>query len=179
MHATFPSLQTSRLLLRQFLAADTGMVYKGLSHPEVIKYYGVWYDSLEATSAQMRFFEDLEKNGTGIWWAVCSADNTVFYGACGLNSLHREHKKAEIGFWLLPEFWGKGIIPEVVPLVCEYGFKYLGLHRIESIIESENQNSKRVMAKLGFSYEGTMRECEIKHGKYISLDIFAKLNPEG
>lgn len=172
----FPTIKTNRLLLRQFQESDIESVFKGLSHPEVIKYYGVSYNSLEATKVQMEFFYDLEKNKTGIWWAVCNLDNSIFYGASGLNSLSKEHKKAEIGFWLMPEFWGKGIIQEVVPLICEHGFDMLGLHRIEALIETENSNSKSVMSKLGFMYEGTMRECEIKNGKYISLDIFAKLN---
>ncbi len=55
----------------------------------------------------MTFFADLEKNKTGIWWAVCSLNNETFYGAGGLNSLSSIHRKAEIGFWLLTEFWDR------------------------------------------------------------------------
>lgn len=170
------SIKTNRLLLRQFAESDIRHVFKGLSHPDVIKYYGVSYNSLEATKAQMQFFADLEKNKTGAWWAICNPDNSIFYGASGLNSLHKEHKKAEIGFWLMPDYWGQGIITEAVPFVCNHGFTILDLHRIEAIIETENNNSKNLMPKLGFTYEGTMRECEIKNGRYISLDIFARLN---
>jgi len=175
MQSAFPNLKTDRLLLRQFVADDLQNVYRGLSHPDIIKYYGVSYQTLEATKAQLLFFADLEKNETGIWWAICNHDNTVFFGASGLNDLSKEHKKAEIGFWLLPDFWGQGIITEAVPLVCDYGFNNLGLHRIEAIIETENKNSKTVMTKLNFSHEGTMKECEIKNGKFISLDIYALL----
>jgi len=174
MQREFPTIKTERLLLRQFNDNDLENVYRGLSHPEIIKYYGVRYDSLEATNAQMKFFADLEKNGTGIWWAICSPDNTVFYGAGGLNSLSREHRKAEIGFWLLPGFWGNGIMQEAMPLIWNYGFDTLQLHRIEGIVETENSNCKKAMAKLGFIHEGTMRECEIKNGRFISLDIYAK-----
>lgn len=124
------------------------------------------------------FFADLEKEGTGIWWAVCSLDNQSFYGAGGLNSLSRENKKAEIGFWLLTEHWGKGIMTEVIPIICEYGFSNLGLKRIEGFVETDNRNCKKAMKNLGFQPEGTMRDCEIKNGKFISLDIYARLNPE-
>lgn len=120
------------------------------------------------------FFSDLEKEGTGIWWAVCSLDNKTFYGAGGLNSLSKEHKKAEIGFWLLKEFWGQG----VMPVICNYGFDNLGLHRIEGLVETDNLNCKNAMKKLDFKHEGTMRDCEIKNGKFISLDIYAKLRSE-
>ncbi|MDZ4794755.1 MAG: GNAT family N-acetyltransferase [Bacteroidota bacterium] len=97
MTNTFPVIQTERLLLRQFTDSDLENVFKGLSHPDIIKYYGVSYQTLEATKAQMEFFTNLEKNETGIWWAVCSLDNKTFYGEGGLNSLSKEHNKAEIG----------------------------------------------------------------------------------
>ena len=174
MPTSFPTLTTDRLLLRQFQPDDLENVFKGLSHPDIIPYYGVSYDSLEATKAQMAFFADLEENGTGVWWAVCSPDNQVFYGAGGLNSLSKEHRKAEIGFWLLPEFWGRGIMQEALPLICEHGFGELGLRRIEGFVESENQNCQRAMAKLDFVHEGTMRDCEVKNGRFISLDIYAR-----
>jgi [ribosomal protein S5]-alanine N-acetyltransferase len=68
----FPIIKTERLLLRQFIESDTENVFKGLSHPDVVKYYGVSYNTLENTKYQMKFFNDLEENETGIWWAVCS-----------------------------------------------------------------------------------------------------------
>jgi ribosomal-protein-alanine N-acetyltransferase len=172
----FPIIKTDRLLLRQFVENDIENVFKGLSHPDIIKYYGVSYQTLEATKEQMNFFTNLEKNGTGVWWAVCSADNKKFYGAGGLNSLSKEHKKAEIGFWLIPDYWGQGIMTEALPLICDYGFNNLGLHRIEGLVETENRNCKSAMAKLDFQYEGTMKECEIKNEQFISLDIYAKIN---
>ena len=175
MTTEFLIIKTERLLLRQFVDSDLIHVFKGLSHPNVIKYYGVSYDTLEATKEQMKFFADLEENETGIWWAVCSADNNEFYGAGGLNSLSKVHRKAEIGFWLLPDFWRQGIMTEAMPLICSYGFNTLGLHRIEGFVEVENENCKNAIANLGFVHEGTMKECEIKNGQFISLDIYAKL----
>jgi len=173
MKKEFPTIKTERFLLRQFADSDLENVFKGLSHPEVIQYYGVSFQTLEATKEQMVFFADLEKNDTGIWFAICSADNKIFYGAAGLNNLSKEHKKAEIGFWLIPDFWGHGIIKEAIPLICNYGFDNLELNRIEAFVETENKNCKNVMAKLDFQYEGTMKDCEIKNGKFISLDIYA------
>ena len=169
-----PIIKTKRLLLRKFIASDLENVYKGLSDPEIIKYYGVNYKTLEDTKAQMQFFVDLEKEGTGIWWAVCSLDNKTFYGAGGLNSLNKVHKKAEIGFWLLTEFWGQDIMTEVMPIICNYGFDNLELHRIEGLVETDNLTCKKAMKKLDFKLEGTMKDCEVKNGKFISLEIYAK-----
>jgi ribosomal-protein-alanine N-acetyltransferase len=147
LKSEFPVIKTSRLLFRQFVQSDLEKVLEGLSHRDIIKYYGVSYDSLETTKQQIKFFADLEKDGTGIWWAIVSLDNKIFYGAGGLNSLSKEHKKAEIGFWLLPEFWGGGIMKEAMPIIFDYGFDKLGLHRIERLVESDNTNCKRAMAK--------------------------------
>jgi len=166
------SIKTDRLLLRAIVESDIQNIYNGLSGPLVIKHYGVSYDSLEGTKEQMVWYE----NSNQCWWAICSIDNQTFYGAAGLNDLSEEHKKAEIGLWLLPDFWGQGIMKEVMPLVCNYGFEELGLHRIEGFVDSDNQNCKRAMAKLNFEYEGTMKDCEMKNGQYVSLDIYAKLN---
>jgi ribosomal-protein-alanine N-acetyltransferase len=175
MMTTEVTIKTNRLLLRQFVDNDIENVFKGLSHPKIIKHYGISFDSIEATKEQMSWFADLKKDGTGMWFAVCSLDNKTFYGAGGINSLSQEHKKAEIGFWLLPDFWGQGIMKEAMPLICDYGFDKLGLHRIEGFVESDNTNCKQAMSKLDFQHEGTMKECEIKNGKFISLDIYAKL----
>ena len=171
----FPVFKTTRILLRRFEESDLDNVFLGLSHPDVIKYYGVQYASREATKKQLDWFAELERDETGIWWAVCSLDNRIFFGAGGLNGQNKEHQKAEIGFWILPEFWGGGIMKEVLPLIVDYGFSTLGLHRIEGLVETENVNCKRAMAKLDFVHEGTMKECEVKNGKWISLDIYAKI----
>ena len=64
-------IQTSRLTLRPIVATDIEQVFQGLSHLDVIKYYGVSFLTLEATKEQMKWFADLEENETGQWWAVC------------------------------------------------------------------------------------------------------------
>lgn len=172
----FPELRTSRTLLRQFNDRDLDNVFRGLSHPSVIRYYGVSYRSPEDTKEQLRFFANLEEQETGIWWAICSPEDSTFFGAGGLNNWSKKDKKAEIGFWLLPEFWYQGLMSECVPAICRYGFEHLDLHRIEGFVETENKNCKNALRKLGFELEGTMRDCEIKNGKFICLDIFAQFN---
>lgn len=176
MSDPFPTITTQRLVLRQITEEDLPNIFKGLSHPDIIQYYGVSYNNLEATKVQMQWFADLEKNETGIWWAVCDKQTEEFAGAGGFNDRDKIHRKAEIGFWLLPEFWGKGIMKEVLPTICQYGFDHLNLHRIEGFVETANTNCKRAMAKLDFTHEGTMRDCEVKNGQFISVDIYALLN---
>ena len=170
---TFPVIHTGRCLLRKIIAADQQEIFEGLSHPKVTKYYAVSYASFEATKAQMDFYNDLLSNGTGIWWAVCLGDSEAFIGACGFNNFSGQHKRAEIGFWLLPAFQRKGYMTEAVAAILEYGFKQMELHRIEAIVEPGNTNSAGLLKKLGFLYEGTHRECEVKNGRFIDLEYYA------
>ena len=174
MKENFPTLTSSRFILRQLGDDDLEDVFKGLSNPAITKYYGVSYDNLEATKVQMSWYANLEKNNKGIWWAVCSKTDGSFLGAGGLNDISHVHKKAEIGYWLYPENWGKGIMSETMPLIYDHAFNNLGLHRIEGFVEPKNTNCKKAIAKLGFTLEGTMVDCEIKNGSHISLDIYAK-----
>lgn len=169
----FPTLKTDRFVLRQFVRDDLEKVFEGLSDPQVIKYYGVSFDSLEATREQMKWFNNLEKNKTGQWWAVCLKEDGTFCGAGGLNDIDKENHKAEVGFWLLPEHWGQGIMTEVLPHICKYGFSEMNLHRIEGFVDSENLACKRGMEKLAFKHEGTMIDYELKNGRYVNLDIYA------
>ena len=172
------TFQTPRLLLRPFSPADLENVFAGLSHPEVIRHYGVSFATQEATQEQLDWYANIEREGTGLWRAICAKEGGTFLGAIGLNSIVREHAKGEIGFWLMPEHQGKGYISEALPIILEHGFGAMGLHRIEAEVETENQASAKVLRKLGFAHEGTLRDRERKNGRWISLDVFAKLNDQ-
>lgn len=171
-----PELKTERLILNRIEKTDHTNIYHGLSHPEVIKYYGVSYTSLEAVKEQMDWYENLEKSRSGMWWAIREKAGLDFIGAIGINDYQKEHKKAELGFWLVPEFWGQGIIREAGFTVIEFVFNELKLHRLEAYVETKNISSAKTLGKLGFIHEGRMRDYELKDGKYICVDIFAKLN---
>ena len=172
----FPELRTARLHLRQITEADLEHIFKGLSHPEVIKYYGVNYSSPEETWEQLEWYAELERTHTGIWWAITLSQTKEFCGAIGYNNRGTEHRKAEIGFWLLPEYWKKGIVREAMEPVLEYGFQELNLHRIEAFVEEDNISSKKALQKMHFQQEGIMRDSEIKNGNFISVAVFSRLN---
>lgn len=178
MQNSFPVLQTERLLLREILQEDIHDILKGFSHPDVIKYFGISFHTLEATQEQMDWYANMIKNDTGRCWAICSLDNNIFYGVCTLNFWKKEHRKVETGYWIFPEYWGKGIVPEALNKIIEYGFNEMDLHRIAAEVEDNNPASIAVLKKLGFVYEGTLKECEIKEGRFINLEIYALLKKE-
>jgi len=171
----FIELSTARYFLQEIKDEDQAFIFEGLSHPLVIPYYGVSYQTFEATKAQMDFYKDMQVSDTGTWWKVVSKKYGERVGAIGFNNYNKQHNRTEIGYWLLPVYWGQGIITEVLPIVIDFIFQQKKVHRIEALVETGNKASEKVLKRLGFTYEGSMRDCEIKDGAYISLSIFSLL----
>lgn len=163
--------------LKEIQDKDIENIHKGLSNPEITKYYGVHFDTLEDTKEQMEWYRNLKKNETGIWYGIYN-ENDKFCGAGGFNDVNKEHQKAEIGLWLLKDFWGKGIMKQIMPKLFKIGFNNLNLNRIEGFVDSKNTKCKNALEKINFTYEGTMRENEIKNNEKIDVDFYAILKSE-
>lgn len=171
-----PEIQTERLKLARIDPADQGFIFEGLSHPQVIPFYGVRYDSFEATKAQMEFYERMLADGSGIPWKLVEQESGAAVGVLAVYGYKAEHRKAELGFWLLPNYWGKGYAREAVQAAIAYWQAERNLHRLEAFVETENEASWRLLERCGFAYEGLMRDSEWKEGRWISLKIYALLS---
>lgn len=171
----FPTLQADSILLRKINSSDQIAVFQGLSDAKVIKYYGVEYHSYLDTKAQMEWYDELLKTKTGIWWAITTPEINDMIGACGFNNLQIQHQKAELGYWLMPTYWQKGIMRKALQAILNFAFKEMGLHRVEAYVETENKASGKLLQSLNFQHEGTLQDCEIKKNRFISLDIYARL----
>ncbi|MBQ8415822.1 MAG: GNAT family N-acetyltransferase, partial [Clostridia bacterium] len=97
---------------------------------------------------------------------------------CGFTAFHCASDCAEVGYVLNPEYWGKGIAPEALLAVMEFGFETLGLNRIEARFIEENERSRRVMEKVGMTFEGVMREGMLVKGSYVNVGICSILADE-
>ena len=166
------------VVLRAFRADDLGFVFSGLSHPDVIKYYGISYTTQLACEEQMRWYQSIAEHGTGYWLVIESQSTKEKLGALGLNNICHEHKNAELGYWLLPQYWGKGVMREALRGLLNFAFNELKLHRLSAEVELENLKSQQLLQVLGFSSEGVRRECEVKNEKYISLIHYSLLSDE-
>lgn len=170
-------LVTERLLLRGVEPEDQKMIFTGLSDPEVTEFYGVNFQTYEATAEQMKYYSDNEMAGTGKFWVVCEKNNGAVAGVGGVYNISHEHRKGEVGFWLFKNYWGKGYLQEGMNAIVDFSFKVLNLHRIEGVVETTNIRCKKAIEKAGFLYEGTLKDAEIKNGKFISLCYYAIINP--
>lgn len=170
-----PVLSSERLLLQPILPDDQPFVFEGLSHPDVIPFYGVRYSSLKETGRQMDWYASLYTEKTGLPWKIVDKQSGCKMGVISYYYYKPEHRRAEVGFWLLPQFWNKGFVSEALSLVTAYCKNTIGLHRLEAFVEEGNNASSCVLEKAGFQFEGKMKECELKNGKFISLLIYALL----
>ncbi len=170
------NINSKRCLLRVVTAEDIELVFSGLSNPKVITHYGVSYKTIEACQEQMDWFDDLEQNKKGLWWIIEEKESNTFLGMGGFCDWDHQNRKAEIGFWLIPSSWGKGYMQETFPEIIKFGFDKMNLHRIEGFVDANNEKCKKALAKTDFTLEGTMRDCEIKNGEFLSVDIFSLIN---
>ncbi len=171
-----PSVFTKRLHLRNFVDNDIISVYKGLSDPLVVRFYGVEYATLEGTQEQMEWFKNLEEEGTGRWWAITDMNTSVFIGAIGFNNLDRRKGIGEIGFWLLPEFQNQKYMSEALDAVEKHGFTIFGLNTIEAFVETENLSSIRLLRAKNYEQDEEII-IEMKKDKKIELIRFFKKSP--
>jgi RimJ/RimL family protein N-acetyltransferase len=152
-----PILETERLLLREFDEDDVEPFYALGSDPAILRYTGDPGGGLASIEQALevlrsRPLADYEKYGFGRWACVYKASDSVI-GFAGLKYLD-DLREVDIGYRLLPAYWGLGLATEAGRAVLNYGFTRLGLSRVIGLVVPENRASVRVLEKLGLSFEG-------------------------
>ncbi len=99
-------------------------------------------------------------------------------GRIGIHNINFQNKNASIGYWLIKEAEGKGIISKATRSLITYAFQTLGLNRIEIRAATDNQRSRSVPERLGMLKEGTLREAELVNGKFLDLEVYSVLSSE-
>lgn len=116
-----------------------------------------------------------EQEGSGGLWRAISADGVV----CGNISIEKKGdvygRDCEIGYMLLDEYKGQGVMTEAVRQMCTLAFEKLDIIRITGLANSPNIASRRVLEKNGFTYEGTMKNAVCKGDKICDLTFYGKL----
>jgi RimJ/RimL family protein N-acetyltransferase len=97
-------------------------------------------------------------------FAVLDAGDGECIGVGGLNRIDHDNRRANLGYWIRTSRTGAGIATAVTRLLAGWGFAELKLNRIEMVIATGNERSRRVAEKAGARYEGTLRN-RIKVGQ--------------
>jgi len=96
-------------------------------------------------------------------------------GGIGVHPGHDVHRHtATVGYWLGEQFWGRGIMTEVVTAVTDFCFDNFPLRRISAEAFSSNPASARVLEKSGFTFEGRLKNDVLKDGKVLDSMLYAR-----
>ncbi|MDQ1165279.1 GNAT family N-acetyltransferase [Flavobacterium sp. SORGH_AS_0622] len=172
----FPVVETERLILDEVNDGDVKEVFELRSNPETMKYIPrPLVKDYEDAMEHIKMIKEKIENNTGINWAIRLKDNSKLLGIIGFYRLQPENYRAEIGYIILPEFQGKGLVPEAVTRLIKFGFEDLRLHSIEAVIDPENYASEKVLQKCGFTKEAHLREAEFYEGKFLDKVIYSLL----
>lgn len=160
------TLETERLVLRDFALTDWDALNAILSDPLVTQYmhFASWGEDqrriwlaqiVRETQAPVRVAYNraitLRSDGLLIGWIII-----------GYTAHPSDEGTRECGYALNRRFWGQGYMPEAVQAVFNYEFTVLGMRRIIAECETANTASARVMQKNGMKYEGTFYDSDLE-----------------
>ena len=173
---TTPTLHTDRLLLRAHTLADA---------PELARLAGA--REVAATTLRIphpysvadaeAFISGGQDADERVAFAIVLRENSVLLGGTGLR-LEKEHRYAELGYWIGSPYWGNGYATEAARAVLRYGFEVLQLHRIHASHFANNAASGNILRKIGMKHEGRLRQRILKWGQYLDLELYGMLDTD-
>ncbi len=167
------TVETRRLRLRAFTPADASGVRRlagafevadttlNIPHPYQDGMAEAWFASQAAALL----------DGSGITWAITRLDDRALAGAISLMGIERSHQ-AELGYWIGVPYWGEGVCTEAGRAVVQHAFDALSLRRLHARCLSRNPASSRVLEKLGFRHEGTLRGHVRKWSVFEDVELY-------
>jgi RimJ/RimL family protein N-acetyltransferase len=172
---TIPTLETARLRLRPYAAADALQLIPLIGTREVAATTGRIPHPYTENDANQ--FIASAQNDDEIRLAIALRTDGCMIGGIGLR-LFEPHQNAELGYWLGVPYWGNGFATEAAREMLRYGFEKLRLHRIFATHFIHNPASGRVLAKLGMRHEGCQRQHIRKWDQFVDLELYGMLRQE-
>ena len=174
-----PTLVTDRLTLRPFVPDDAFDVERYAGMREIADTtLNIPHPYPHGGAAEwIRVHSIAWNQGTSATFAIVETETGRLAGAISLMIKH-EHRRAELGYWIALDRWGRGYATESSQRIVDFGFEFLGLHRIEARHFLRNPASARVIEKLGMKHEGVERDWAIKWDRFETLALYSILEPE-
>jgi [ribosomal protein S5]-alanine N-acetyltransferase len=152
-------LQTDRLLLRHISEADAPLIYALNTTPGVLQY--VHEPALKNEADALRVIREIILPQYSLYnlgrWAIERREDGQFMGWCGLKYLADEDE-VDLGYRLLPPYWGKGYATEAARDTLQFGFAQRNLKTIVGRAHIDNVASWTVLEKIGMQYQHTAEE---------------------
>lgn len=171
------TLTTPRMILRDFSPGDAGDLYAYAQNPNVGPRAG-WspHQSMEESAEVISNF--IQNQDV---WAIEDRQSQRVIGSVGLhkNPLRNYPSARELGYVLAEEYWGQGRMVEVCRGVLAYAFGEMGLTIVQIAHSDTNHQSKRVIEKLGFTFEGRVRQKrQLADGSFVNICIYSMTKEE-
>lgn len=167
-------------VLRKATRDDADGLYAVCTDPDVMKFYGnpgFDVDDFATVYSEIDWFNDQFNHNAGRW-VICKKDDPVYIGDIGFSNYQPHHRRAELGFKLKKDYWGKGVISGFVGRMLSFGFDECGYNRIEALVDERNSGAHRVLEKNSFYLEGVLREYELEKEGFVSLRMYSILRRE-
>jgi ribosomal-protein-alanine N-acetyltransferase len=147
----FPILTTERLTLRQLVSNDEQEIFTLRSDGEINKYLDRQVSNTvdDARNFINKVNENVNKNDS-LYWAITLSDKNILVGTICLFGFSDENGKCEIGYELLTNFQGQGIMTEAAEKVIDYAFNKIKVQKIEAFLHRDNQSSIKLLEKFSF-----------------------------
>jgi len=161
-------LHTPRLILRWLDKSDRDLIFALRLDLRVILHTGIaqYLDIAQADDFIQRIEQDM-KNNKSLTWTMFLLSTGHSIGTICFWNLSADKKEAELGYDLLPEYWGQGYVPEAILAVLDFGFKHCGFDNIYAYPSSAHTASCRVLEKTGFRFVKET-DTEAEDGVYRS-----------
>ena len=172
------SIETERLVLRQWVDSDLQAFAEMNADPQVMEFFPSTKSPEESAASAGRIRAQIEERGWGLWAAQLK-ETGEFIGFVGLQPVPDDLPPApavEIGWRLAVSYWGRGLATEAARSVVDYAFGVLGLDEIVSFTAEVNMRSRRVMERLGMEADPIRFEHpRIEPGSVLRTHIVYRL----
>jgi ribosomal-protein-alanine N-acetyltransferase len=165
-------IETQRLLLRPWEAADAPVVQRELSRVEMARMLAIPHPYPEDGATKW-----IPTARPGRDFAIVLRKTNEVVGGISLFE-QEQHRRAELGYWCAIDFWGRGYATEAVRAVIEYGFRVLALNRVHAECHGDNPASRRVLEKAGMTFEGHLRQHSYRVDRFADKLVFGALRDE-
>jgi ribosomal-protein-alanine N-acetyltransferase len=173
------ALATDRLRLRPLNPGDADGVFAVFSDARVSRYLSrpTWTGVNQAHEHIARDLAALSA-GQYLRLGLERREDGVLLGECCLFNRVEGSRRAEIGYALAHDHWGRGYMHEALQALLGYGFGTMDLNRIEADIDPRNRPSAASLQRLGFRQEGLLRERWIVSGEVSDTALYGLLRSE-
>lgn len=137
-----------------------------------------WVPHATGEMAYRGFIRDAtrqEDDGRAVHRGLFVGSTVVGGLGAGIDAMNRE---ADVGYWVVPAWEGKGIVTEAVTLLLDHLFDVEGIHRAVIRAAVANARSRAVAERLGFVQEGVLREALVLQERSVDAAIYSMLEPE-